>query len=126
VTARQADSLVRDRWIIVLAYALAWLPMVVNRGYFWDDWALVGLSPGQTLTLSEAGGGARECHGYPGILERRPSDQVSRTVSSAVSERGRPILNRWWVSLSASPVGGGIRNPAAIRGGYLWATSYPS
>jgi hypothetical protein len=51
VTTRQAESLVRDRLLIALAYALAWLPMVVNRGYFWDDWVLVGQSPGDLLSM---------------------------------------------------------------------------
>jgi hypothetical protein len=35
----------RDRLIIGLAYALAWGALLVNRGFYWDDWTLVGLSP---------------------------------------------------------------------------------
>lgn len=35
----------RDRLVIGLAYALSWGLLVVNRGLYWDDWTLVGLSP---------------------------------------------------------------------------------
>src|SRR5882672_6622942 len=35
----------RDRLIIALVYALSWGALVVNRGLYWDDWTLVGLSP---------------------------------------------------------------------------------
>jgi hypothetical protein len=35
----------RDRLVIGLAYALSWGALVVNRGFYWDDWTLVGLSP---------------------------------------------------------------------------------
>jgi hypothetical protein len=38
-------SLRRDRLIIGLAYAVAWGALLVNRGFYWDDWTLVGLSP---------------------------------------------------------------------------------
>lgn len=39
----------RDRLAIALLYAAAWAPLVVNRGLFWDDWTLVGRSPGDLL-----------------------------------------------------------------------------
>jgi hypothetical protein len=34
-----------DRLIISLAYALAWSALLVNRGFYWDDWTLVGQTP---------------------------------------------------------------------------------
>ncbi len=39
----------RDRLVIALAYALSWGLLVVNRGFYWDDWTLVGLSPAELL-----------------------------------------------------------------------------
>lgn len=39
------DPVWRDRLVIGLAYALSWGALVVNRGFYWDDWTLVGLSP---------------------------------------------------------------------------------
>jgi hypothetical protein len=39
----------RDRLIIGLAYSLAWGALLVNRGLYWDDWTIVGLSPADIL-----------------------------------------------------------------------------
>lgn len=35
----------RDRLFIALAYSIGWGALVVNRGLYWDDWVIVGLSP---------------------------------------------------------------------------------
>ncbi len=45
VSAPRAVPVWRDRLIVGLAYALAWGALLVNRGLYWDDWTLVGLSP---------------------------------------------------------------------------------
>lgn len=46
----------RDRLIITLAYALSWGALLVNRGFYWDDWTLVGQSPAALLhQFSELG-----------------------------------------------------------------------
>jgi hypothetical protein len=46
----------RDRLVIGLLYALAWGALLLNRGFFWDDWTLVGLSPAElTHAFSELG-----------------------------------------------------------------------
>jgi hypothetical protein len=41
--------ILRDRLAIALLYAAAWAPLVVNRGLYWDDWTLVGRSPGDLV-----------------------------------------------------------------------------
>lgn len=40
----RVDPVWRDRLIIGLAYALSWGALLVNRGLYWDDWTLFGLS----------------------------------------------------------------------------------
>ena len=46
----------RDRLVIVLVYTLGWGALLLNRGFFWDDWTLVGLSPAElTRAFSELG-----------------------------------------------------------------------
>jgi hypothetical protein len=56
VTSGGVDPARRDRLVIVLAYALAWGALLVNRGMYWDDWTLVGQSPAQLLhQFSELG-----------------------------------------------------------------------
>ena len=44
VTAVPASRIRRDRLITALAYGLAWWPLLVNRGLYWDDWTLTGRS----------------------------------------------------------------------------------
>jgi hypothetical protein len=52
----QADPVWRDRLVISLAYALSWGALLVNRGFYWDDWTLVGQSPAALLhQFSELG-----------------------------------------------------------------------
>ena len=41
----RVDQAWRDRLVIGLAHTLAWGLLLVNRGLYWDDWALVGLTP---------------------------------------------------------------------------------
>ena len=38
----RVDPVWRDRLVITLAYALAWGALLVNRGFYWDDWTLDG------------------------------------------------------------------------------------
>jgi hypothetical protein len=45
ISAIRVDPVWRDRLVIGLAYTLAWGALLVNRGFYWDDWTLVGLSP---------------------------------------------------------------------------------
>lgn len=35
----------RDRLVIALVYSLAWVPLLVNRGLYWDDWVSLGRTP---------------------------------------------------------------------------------
>lgn len=45
-----------DRAVVALVYAVAWGPLLVNRGLYWDDWTLVGLSPHElTAAFAELG-----------------------------------------------------------------------
>jgi hypothetical protein len=48
-TAGGVDPIRRDRLILILAYALAWGALLVNRGFYWDDWTLAGLPPAALL-----------------------------------------------------------------------------
>ncbi len=46
----------RDRVAIALVYALAWGILNVNRGFYWDDWTLVGVAPSDLIhTFTELG-----------------------------------------------------------------------
>jgi hypothetical protein len=46
----------RDRAVVALVYAVAWGALLVNRGLYWDDWTLVGLSADQlTAAFAELG-----------------------------------------------------------------------
>ena len=36
--AHAVASLSRDRLVIGLVYTLAWGALLLNRGFFWDDW----------------------------------------------------------------------------------------
>ncbi|MEA2520259.1 MAG: hypothetical protein QOF49_2339, partial [Chloroflexota bacterium] len=36
--------------MITLAYFVAWAPLLVNRGFYWDDWTLVGQTPAELVS----------------------------------------------------------------------------
>jgi hypothetical protein len=54
VTTDPIATVGRDRLVILVAYALAWGALLVNRGLYWDDWTLVGQTQAQLVN------GARE------------------------------------------------------------------
>jgi hypothetical protein len=56
VIPERTDPVRRDRLVIALAYTLAWGALLVNRGLYWDDWTLVGVTPGSLIQqFSELG-----------------------------------------------------------------------
>lgn len=49
----RVDAAWRDGLIIGLVYAFSWGALLVNRGLYWDDWTLSGLSPASLLQGSD-------------------------------------------------------------------------
>ena len=50
MTSGPPRALWRDRLIITVVYAIAWGPLLVNRGLYWDDWTLLGRTPASLIS----------------------------------------------------------------------------
>ena len=50
MTSGPPRPLWRDRLIIAVVYTIAWGPLLVNRGLYWDDWTLLGRTPASLIS----------------------------------------------------------------------------
>ena len=56
IASDRVSPMGRDRLVIVLAYVVAWGALLVNRGFYWDDWTLVGVPSASVIrAFSELG-----------------------------------------------------------------------